>query len=222
MSFQQDYLLRMLQDVAGLMTRIVRMRRQGENEEALALLVGESSRLSGIPESLVYALSDDDLVNTLQARGVLETERCYALAELFREEGEIYLDRNQPDEASLRLTKAVRLYTVALRHAEPESELIQLDGLRDTLRHLSATELSDASLEALLEELMSRGAYDLVDNALYELLETPEGRLAHRERAEALYRQILRASDYAMSQANLDRSEIEESLAALDDDLAWR
>src|SRR6478609_5536221 len=109
MSFQQDYLLRMLQDVAGLMTRIVRMRRQGENEEALALLVGESSRLSGIPESLVYALSDDDLVNTLQARGVLETERCYALAELFREEGEIYLDRNQPVEASLRLTKAVRL-----------------------------------------------------------------------------------------------------------------
>ena len=222
MSFQQDYLLRMIQDLSALMTRVVRMRRQGDTEDAISLLADESSRMTGIPESLVYALSDEDLIGTLQARGAFEAERCYALAEIFREEGEIYQSRDQQIEASLRLTKAARLYTEALRHAEPESDFIKIDGLRDTLRHLSATNLSDTTLDPLLEVLMERSAYDLVDNVLFELLESPDDQIVYKARAEELYRQMLKASDYALSQVNLERSELEESLAALDDDLAWR
>ncbi|MGH2547889.1 MAG: hypothetical protein ACRDHN_00745, partial [Thermomicrobiales bacterium] len=95
MSFQQDYLLRMIQDMSAFMTRIVRLRREQKSEEALLLLADETTRLSGIPPSLVYALSDDDLIETLQARGAMEAVRCYSLGELFREEGTIYEERGE-------------------------------------------------------------------------------------------------------------------------------
>lgn len=221
MAFQQDYLLRMIRDVGALLTRVVRMRRQGETEQALSLLVDESTRLSGIPESLVYALSDEDLINTLQARGVLETERCYALAEIFREEGEIFLDRDDQTEALLRLSKAIRLYTVALRYSDPDSELIQIAGLRDALSHVPATALSASSLDALTGELMNRHAYDLVDNLLYELLESPDHHQTAVERADELYRRMLQQSDFLLSKSNLERSEIEEALANLHDEFEW-
>lgn len=211
MAWQQDYLLRMIEDLNLFMTRIIRLRREARPEEALDLLVGENSRISGIPPTLVYALSDDDLIQTLTARGALEAERCFALGELFREEGLVKEEQGEQDEASTRFSKAVRLYAEALRHATPEHEQITTAGLRETLEHLHATWIDPRTLDLLLETLIERGAVDLADNVVYELREA-DAQGEHLERAEAVYRQILDQSDYVLSRAGIERHEIIESL----------
>ncbi len=221
MSFQQDYLLRMIQDLNAFMARVVRLRREARPEEALALLTDESTRIAGLPPSLVYALSDDDLISTLTARGALEPERCFSLAELFREEGEVYEELDSDDDASIRFAKATRLYTEALRLAPPDHPSITIDALRVTLSHLHASNLSESTLDLLLETLLEREAYDLADNVVFELLEIEEDTGQHTERAEQTYRAILAGSDYALSRAGLDRSEIEEALAELDTESKW-
>jgi tetratricopeptide (TPR) repeat protein len=212
--WQQDYLLRMIEDLNLFMSRIIKLRREARPEEALDLLVGETSRISGIPPTLVYALSDDDLIQTLTARGALEPERCFAIGELFREEGLVCAELGQEDEASARFSKATRLYTEALRHATPEQDNITIDGLRETLDHLHATWIDPRTLDLLLETLIERGAVDLADNVVFELREQDDAN-DHVERAAGVYRAILEHSDYTLSRAGIERSEIEESLAAL-------
>lgn len=214
MAWQQDYLLRMIQDLNIFMSRIVRLRREAHPEEALELLTGESSRISGIPPTLVYALSNDDLIQTLTVRGALEPERCFAIGELFREEGLIYDEMGQEEEASARFAKAARLYTEALRHATPEHDQITLDGLRETLQHLHATWLDENSLDLLIETLIERGALEVADNVVYELREHDEEGW-QVDRARRVYRAILDQSDYTLSRAGLERSEIEEAMAEL-------
>lgn len=221
MSFQQDYLLRMIQDLNAFMTRVIRLRREAKPEEALALLTEESTRVAGLPPSLVYAISDDDLVSTLTARGALEPERCFSIGELFREEGLVYGELGQEDEASIRFAKAVRMYVEALRLAPPDHPNIDLAGIRETLSHLHATQLSETTLDLLLAVLLERSAYDLADNVVFELLEVEDEFGQHAARAEETYRAILAGSDYALSRAGLERSEIEEALAALDTDSKW-
>jgi hypothetical protein len=221
MSFQQDYLLRMIQDLNAFMTRVIRLRREARPEEALALLTEESTRVAGLPPSLVYALSDDDLISTLTARGALEPERCFSIAELFREEGLVYGELESEDEASIRFAKATRLYVEALRLAPPDHPNIDMAGLRETLLHLHASNLSESTLDLLLETLLERDAFDLADNLIFELLEVDDETGGHAERAEHTYRAILAGSDYALSRAGLERSEIEEALAALDTESKW-
>jgi hypothetical protein len=204
----------MIQDLNLFMSRIVKLRREARPEEALELLTGESTRISGIPPTLVYALSNDDLIQTLLVRGALESERCFAIGELFREEGLIYDEMGEEDEASARFAKATRLYTEALRHATPEHEHITIDGLRETLQHLHATWLDEHSLDLLIETLIERGALEIADNVVYELREHDEDG-SQIERARSVYQMILEQSDYALSRAGLERSEIEESLADL-------
>lgn len=214
MSFQQDYLLRMIQDLSAFMTRIVRLRREQKTEEALLLLADETTKLSGIPPSLVYALSDDDLIETLQARGAIESERCYALAELFREEGAIYAERGEPGEALLRLSKAARLYGEALSRAEGAETIPSIDGLKATLSLVHAVDLPVATVDLLIEELLNNGVFDLADNMLFELLEDAPGDDVVQLAIEA-YRIMLTASDGELVGAGLERGEIETSLHGL-------
>jgi tetratricopeptide (TPR) repeat protein len=221
MSFQQDYLLRMIQDLNAFMTRVIRLRREAKPEEALALLTEESSRVAGLPPSLVYAISDDDLVSTLTARGALEPERCFSIGELFREEGLVYEEMGQEDEASIRLAKATRMYVEALRLAPPDHPNIDLAGLRETLAHMHASHLSESTLDLLLGVLIERTAYDLADNVIFELLEIEDDTGRNANRAEETYRAILAGSDYNLARAGLERSEIEEALAALDTESKW-
>lgn len=222
MSFQQDYLLRMLADLNLFMSRVLRLRREAKPEEALQLLTGETTRIAGISPAVVYALSDDDLIRTLTARGALEPERCFAIAELFREEGLVMEELDFPGEASLRFAKATRLYTEALRLSEDEHPEITLDGLRETLDHLNTATLADSTLDILLATLIERDAFDTADNVVFELLEDERDRPHHIERARRTYQAILAASDYVLSRNGLERSEIEEALADLDPETEWR
>lgn len=210
-SFQQDYLLRMIQDMSAFMTRIVQLRREKKSEDALLLLADETTKLSGIPPSLVYALSDDDLIETLQAGGAMEGVRCHSLGELFREEGEIYEERGEHGEALLRFTKAARLYGEALSRAEGDETLPTVEGVRATLALTHAADLPVATIDLLIEELLEHDVYDLVDNMLFELLQdAPDAELS-RLAVEA-YRIMLTASDEVLSAAGLERNEIESSL----------
>ena len=215
MAWQQDYLLRMIQDLNLFMSRIVKLRREAKPEEALDLLTGESTRISGIPPTLVYALSDDDLIETLTARGALEPERCFTIAELFREEGMIHEELGNETEAGARLAKAARLYAEALRLAPPENDKIDPSGLRETLAHVHASWIDGRSIDRVLDTLVEFGALDVADNVIYELLESDEdGGQAFR--ARRVWHDILAQSDYTLARSNLEREEIEEALAKLD------
>lgn len=196
------------------MTRIVRLRREQKNEEALLLLADETTKLSGIPPSLVYALSDDDLIETLQARGAMEAERCFSLAELFREEGAIYEEKGEHGEALLRFSKAARLYGESLARAEGDENTPAVDGVRATLSLIHAADLTPATIDLLIEGLLENDAYDLVDNVLFELLQDAPGDDISQLAIEA-YRIMLTSTDEVLAAAGLDRTEIETSLNGL-------
>lgn len=204
----------MIQDMSAFMTRIVQLRREKKSEEALLLLADETTKLSGIPPSLVYALSDDDLIETLQARGAMQAVRCYSLAELFREEGVIYEERGEHGEAILRFTKAARLYGEALSRAEGDENLPVVEGVRATLTFTHAADLPVATIDLLIEELLEHDVYDLVDNILFELLQDAPDEEVSRLAVEA-YRIMLTASDEVLTTAGLERIEIEASLRQL-------
>lgn len=220
MSVRQDYLQRMIQNVGATLARVIRLRREGRDEEALEVLADESLEISKMHGDVLHAISDEDLMIMLRSRGEVEPERCFALAEVLREEGVILQDRDQLRGATSRLIKALRLYGEALVLSdEPGRDVVS--GLREAVLRFPVKGLPPATLDIVLDGALKAKAYDIADNMLYELLADDDVREDHVERAGRVYRAILADTDYALGLAGLNRDEVEEALAGLDAGSKW-
>ncbi|MDP9356255.1 MAG: hypothetical protein M3R02_13420, partial [Chloroflexota bacterium] len=126
---RQDYLMRMIPQLSGVLARVAELRAGGKPDEALDEIGDAYGRFAGLNPSLVHVLGDEDLVALLRARGGLDPQRTYALAELLREEAEIYAEGGRLDEALPRDRKALRLYLEVLPELEDAPSPPDLAGL---------------------------------------------------------------------------------------------
>ena len=74
----QDYVLRMIQQMGLFVTHLLKKRREGDDEGALIEIQEAYGRMTGLHASLVYGLSEDDVVNmlTVQGAGPSRTSGC--------------------------------------------------------------------------------------------------------------------------------------------------
>lgn len=85
----QDYVLRMIQQMGLFVTHLLKRRKAGDDEGALIEIREAYGRMTGLHASLVYGLSEDDVVTMLIVQGAVHPERFVSLAVLLREEGDI-------------------------------------------------------------------------------------------------------------------------------------
>ena len=139
----QDYILRMIQQLGGFITAVLQLRKSGRSAEAIQQIEDAYGRFSGLSATLVHAISEDDLVKLLRARGGLDPDRCWALAELLREEALAYDDLGQGSESAPRFLKSLRLYLEVLEEVDDLPDVARGDrtggGDRPRLRFRSPT-----------------------------------------------------------------------------------
>jgi tetratricopeptide (TPR) repeat protein len=208
---QQDYILRMVQQFTGFLVRVMRLRKEGEVEEALALVTDGYGRLAGLPGSLVHALSEDDLLNMLRAQGRLDPQRCLGLAELLREEGHIYDDMEKYDESYPRYLKSLRLYLEVVGEEEELGTVIA-PGIDDVIEQLSGLDLPVSTTERLADYLELVGKFDLAENILLQQVEQSNRSEKSTDDAIRFYRRLLQKSDAELIVGGLTKDEVFEGL----------
>ena len=212
---RQDYLLRMIQQLSGVLARIAGLRAGGRDDEALDEIGDAYGRFAGLNPSLIHTLGEEDLVALLRARGGLDPQRTYVLAELLREEAEIFAARDRPDEAIPRDRKALRLYLEVLPDLDDLSSPPDLTGLDAVLARLDATDIPAAARAPLLRYYEVTGRYDQVENLLFDLLDDATVEEEAAGLARDFYLRLLALPDAMLDAGNLPREEVEEGLARL-------
>lgn len=211
---RQDYLMRMIQQLSGVLARVAELRAGGKPDEALDEIGDAYGRFAGLNPSLVHVLGDEDLVALLRARGGLDPQRTYALAELLREEAEIYAEGGRLDEALPRDRKALRLYLEVLPELEDAPSPPDLAGLDAVVARLAACDIPRAAQPLLLRHYEVAGRYDQAEDLLFDLLDADDAPET-AELARAFYARLLALPDAALRAGNLPREEVEEGLARL-------
>jgi hypothetical protein len=211
----QDYILRMIQQLSGVILRITRLREEGKTEQALEATSEAFGTLGGLNASLVHALSEDDLVQLLRARGAIDADRCYALAEILREEASIYEDLDQPEEALPRYLKSLRLHLEAFPDSRDAPTELSVGALADLIAHVPAGAMSPSTFDDLVLFLTESGAYALAENVLLERLEAFSEDESVRRIGETFYRSVLDQPDDGIDAGGLTREEAEEGLASM-------
>lgn len=211
----QDYILRMIQQLSGFLIRVLRLREEGELEAALTEVSDAYGRIAGLPASLVHALSEEDLVAMLRSQGRLDPERCFALAELLREEAHLYEDLDSEEESAPRFRKALRLYLEAFEDPEDLPFRLDVTGLEELIDRMSDEPLPAPTRRRLVAYLVTTGRFDRAENVVLWSLEQPDPAGEMRQEAIDFYEMLLRKPDHELLEGGLPRDEVEAGLARL-------
>lgn len=209
----QDYIVRMMQQMAIFITRVFKLRTDGELETAYSEIISAYGHLTGLPASLVHGLSEEDLLVMLSSRGALPVDRCVGLAELLSEEAQVLRDKGLEDDAVVRDIKALRFYLEALRESD-DLRAADLPGLDEVISRISWYPVAEPTRKLLFPYLEETGQFDQLENVLAAWMESDDTGEAERIAIET-YRRLQAKSDAELIVGGLARAEVEEALAGL-------
>ncbi|HEU5058932.1 MAG TPA: hypothetical protein VFU21_20505 [Kofleriaceae bacterium] len=114
--FREDYIIRLIKQLADFVARIAGYRQKGEFERAQAEIERARDELLGLPPGLIDVVDTPTLVGLLR-----HPDKMRGAARLFWEEGLVLRARRDPLTAAARFRRAFELYLEA-RAIDPSED----------------------------------------------------------------------------------------------------
>ncbi|QAY66892.1 DUF6483 family protein [Paenibacillus protaetiae] len=210
--FQRDFFMRMIEQMTEAAGQIMQLRKEQKQAEAIQLIDDLLDKDFGLSSKLLRSLSDEDLVAVMTTNGVVQTDQLQAIALLFKQQGELYEDLGQENEAYTRELQALQLFMRLTLLDAPTAIADSAKEAGELLDKLSDYELpiQTRMLEAEWHE--ATGRYDLAENTLYELLED-EG--IDWQVIGSFYSRIRLIDDDTLEEGGLPRDEVDAAYVDL-------
>jgi tetratricopeptide (TPR) repeat protein len=156
----EDYIMRMINQALAVLMIALGFKRAGQFSEALQSFDQALERLLGLNAHLAKQLDDSLLLEMLTFQEKLDVDRLLVLAEIYREEAEVYTLQGQPESSQFAAQRSLRLYLEAAlaSEANPTLELIQkIEAMRLKLAAPALPVESRLALLDYLDRLLASG-----------------------------------------------------------------
>ena len=107
---QQDYILRVAEDVGRALAQIIYHEEIHDYQGALSLIDELFKQTVGMGSGFIHAISEETVLTMLTLLGILDLEKALMIATLLKAEGDIYEDQGNPDKAYYSYLKSVNLF----------------------------------------------------------------------------------------------------------------
>lgn len=147
----EDYIMRLINQVLAVFLQALGLKKAGKFNEALQAFDQAVESLLGLRAGLAKQLEDRQLLALLTFQDKLDVDRLLMLADIYREEGEVYALQGQSVQSLFAAQRSLRLYLEAAltTEANPTLELVQkIEAQRS---RLSAPDLPVETRLALLD-----------------------------------------------------------------------
>ena len=205
-----DYILRMISQLAKVLAHIVQLRDKGRDDDALREIDQSMQKLCGLNSQLVNSLSEASLIAALRGGATLDVGKCLVLAGLLKEEADVLLDRDREDDAAARYLKSLALYLEAM-HDDARLVLPSyVERIQTVAEALDEFMMPLEIRTSLMEYYEMSGAFGAAEDVLLDMLEDEE------DDAQAIgtgfYERMLALSDDELATGDLPRDEVLEGL----------
>ncbi|OAB30972.1 hypothetical protein PMSD_18910 [Paenibacillus macquariensis subsp. defensor] len=207
--FRKDYILRMVEEMTQMISKVFELKQERKHTEALWEIDELLSKEYPLNSRLLNSLPPEEITDMFRFGGTVESDKLQGAAYLLNEEGKIYMDLGQIDEGLTRFMKSLHLYLVADIHGA-NKELIKLaDQVDNLLNQLKDYRLPPKTETLLFHYQEGNGHYAEAENALFRLLEQ-DG----IDPAEGIsfYNRLQAQDDERLEQGRLPRVEVMEGL----------
>jgi hypothetical protein len=156
----EDYFMRMINQALAVFMAALGFKRAGQFSEALQAFDQAIEGLLGLDAHLAKQLDDGTLLGMLTFQEELDVERLLVLAEIYREEAEVYARQGQGESSRVAAQSSLRFYLeVAMAsEGEPNLELInKIEALRTRYTAPTLPVETRLALMDYLERLLASG-----------------------------------------------------------------
>ncbi len=212
---KQDFVMRMIEQLRGLLPYVLDLARSGNYAEAHAVIDQAVQQLMGIGTNGLVKLPDETIIDRLQAdHAAAWDDKCLFLTAMLVEEADILVKEGEEEAAYGRYLKSLHLL---LFLAQTESEPLPADDLIPDIDRvvdaLADFHLPGESCVKLLLYYEQMGDYTAVENLLFDWLEnTPPELVGEANPAQTgleICQRLLLLPDLALETGGLTREEVE-------------
>lgn len=208
----RDYFMRMIQQLAHLIAKVLELSEVKLYEEASEEIQLSSKQLLGMDLRMLTSLSDTEFIRLLSLGERFDVEKCVVAAELLRLLGDVAEREGIENRKYHCYTTSLSLFLELLfRESEtlPREYFDEIDVL---IKKLSSYELSTDLLQKLFRFYGIVQRYDAAENTLFDLVERDPGFGAEGVK---FYERLKTKSDEELEQGNLPRKEVVAGLEEL-------
>lgn len=207
---KDDYSAKISEEFISLIKEIKNMDML--STDVLTLIDTSFKRFLGISSGFANSISEADLLEHIKKNGKIQGNACVIAAALLYEEGKIYRNSKDFNEAYKRFFKGfsliLNIFTLDLD--------CEIEGYKKTAADLAAAiegfELFPSEQKKLFTYYNSTGNYSKAEDYLYELLDSKEENSFAKESLKEFYNNLLTKNDEELINGNLPRGEILEAL----------
>ncbi|NKQ35982.1 MAG: hypothetical protein HF973_10265 [Chloroflexi bacterium] len=216
---KQDFLMRLLEQLQGVIPYILDLTKTGDYEEAHAVVDQAVRAVAGVSTSGLVRLSDQEILDGLRRDQTLDwDEKAFFIAVLLKEDAAVYEKQEDEPRSFRRNLKALHLFIWLFLETEDGAEHTAV--IRELLDKLDDYILPGQSYALILRYHEAAGDYAQAENALFEWQENEAEMFdsdapSSAEAGAAFYERILQKSDEELEAGNLPRAEAEAGLADL-------
>jgi tetratricopeptide (TPR) repeat protein len=156
----EDYIMRLINQAVATLMIALGLKRNGQYRQALHTFDQALENMLGLNPHLINQLDDNLLLEMLTFLGKLDLDRLLVLADIYREQADVYSLLGQTENSGFAAQRSLRLYLelVLASDALPHLELLQkIEPLRIKLTSPSLPIETRLALMDYLDRLLASG-----------------------------------------------------------------
>lgn len=210
-----DYLIRQINLAIAALASIIGLKTAGQYQQAQVEIEQLLEQLTGLRAYMLKTLTDEGLIAVVSNSEGLDADRLLIIADLIKEEGDIYASQGYPADSTADYQRALKFYlevalTEDLQYSSPPNE--KIDAL---LVKLEDIELPPETAFNLFTYYEQNGKFAKAESQLVKLEEVIRQDPALLDELKAFYERLLKKSDRELESGNLPRPIIEAKLSNL-------
>ncbi|GAB2698830.1 DUF6483 family protein [Paenibacillus thermoaerophilus] len=217
--YQRDYILRLIEQMTGMLGKMLGLQHEEKHEEALTLIDETLKRMFGLNRKLIGGLPERELLELLQQNGLTDNGKLWSVAKLLDTEADSLEELGDADAAERSREKS--LYLLLVLHRQDPGEALQEEvssAAESLLIRLNAIDLPTDTLELLFPYLEETGRFAKAEDVLFELLERADSESERAKRIEsgrAFYERLAALDEERLSAGGLSPEEVRQGLSDL-------
>ena len=206
---QRDYLMKMTQMLATVLTKVLFNKEKKNYIEAEKEIESAAKTIVGLDLNLIKILNVEDVLKLMKTSDVY-AGRCLISAELLKEYGDILGEKERINESMDIYIKSLWLYLETILTKElPEPE-VYYDRINFLIKNLTTPETDTDLKQKIFQYYEFSGQYSKAEDVLFELMDSDTEGI--KDKALKFYERLQKKTDEELGKGNFSHGEVEESI----------